>query len=143
MKGLNHHLLCTIQCRMNGVLINEVPKFLAPIPSKTMHAIQLENPFDATHLIIIPLKLNGGTRYFKVKKPTKEEKEDNSIIKIELTAEAPWWDPSSSDYSQQEQCMFDYRGRFVHCMLMMLQMLWMTTIMPQCWKVLSVPHPCK
>ena len=58
MKGLDHHLLCPIQCCMSVVLINEVPKFLALIPSETTHAIQLENPFDATHPIIIPLKLN-------------------------------------------------------------------------------------
>ena len=36
MKGLNHHLLCQMQCCMNGVLIDEVPKFLAPIPSETI-----------------------------------------------------------------------------------------------------------
>ena len=48
MKGLDHHLLCLMQCSMNGVLIDEVPKFLAPFPSETMHVIQLENPFHAT-----------------------------------------------------------------------------------------------
>ena len=47
MKGLDHHLLCLMQCCMNGVVINEVPTFLAPAPSKTMHAIQLKSPFDA------------------------------------------------------------------------------------------------
>ena len=36
MKGLVHHLLCPMQCHVNGVLIDEVPKFLAPIPSETM-----------------------------------------------------------------------------------------------------------
>ena len=53
MKSLNHHLLHPMQCSMNGVLINEVPKFFAPIPSETTYAIQILNPFDATHLIII------------------------------------------------------------------------------------------
>ena len=66
MKGLNNHLLCLMQCCMNGVLINEVPKFLAPIPSETKHAIQLKNPFDATHPTIIPLKLNRVTSYFTI-----------------------------------------------------------------------------
>ena len=70
MKGLNHHLLCPMQCCMNGVLIDEVPTFLAPVPSETMHAIQIENPFDATHPIIIPLKLSRVTVYFEVRKPT-------------------------------------------------------------------------
>ena len=50
MKGLDHYLLCLMQCRMNDVLFDEVPKFLAPIPSETTHAIQLENHFDPTQL---------------------------------------------------------------------------------------------
>ena len=54
LKGLDHHLLCVMQCCMNGILINDVLKFLAPIPSETIHAIQITNPFDATHPIIIP-----------------------------------------------------------------------------------------
>ena len=48
-----------------------------------------------------------------MRKPTQEEYEDQNILKIELTAKAPWWDPSSPDYSQQKQSVFDYRGQFV------------------------------
>ena len=70
MKGFNHHLLCLMQCCMNGVLIDEVPKFLTPLPSKITNAIQLENLFYATDLIFIPLKLNGVTSYFEVRTPT-------------------------------------------------------------------------
>ena len=70
IKGLNHHLLCPMQCCMNSVLANDVPKFLAPIPSETMHAIQIAHPFDATHPIIILLKSNGVTSYFDVRQPT-------------------------------------------------------------------------
>ena len=113
MKGLDLHLLCPMQCCMNGVLINEVPKYLAPVPSETIHAIQIENPIDANHPIIIPLKLNGVTSYFEVRKPTQEEYENQNILKIELMVEAPQWDPSSPEYSHQEQSMFNYRGRFV------------------------------
>ena len=39
MKGLDHHILCPMQCCMNVFLINDVPKFLAPVPGETMHAI--------------------------------------------------------------------------------------------------------
>ena len=66
MKGLDHHLLCPMPCCMNGVVINEVPKFSAPIASETTHAIEFESPVDATHQNIIQLKLNGLTSYFKV-----------------------------------------------------------------------------
>ena len=70
--------------------------------SETMHAIQMENPFDATHMIFIPLKLNGVASHFKVRKPTQEEYEDQNTLKIELTAEAPPCDMSNPDSSQQE-----------------------------------------
>ena len=99
MKGLNHHLLCLMQCHVNGVPINEVPNFLAPVPSETTHAIQIENPIDAAHPIIVPLKLNEITSHFQVREPTQEEYEDQNIFKVELMAEATPWDPSSPDFS--------------------------------------------
>ena len=37
MKGLDHQLLWLVQCSMNGVLIDEVLKLLAPIHSETMY----------------------------------------------------------------------------------------------------------
>ena len=65
MQGLDHHLLYPMQCCMNDVLIDEVPKCLAPVTSETMHAIHTKNPFDTTHPIIIPLNLNGVNSGFK------------------------------------------------------------------------------
>ena len=67
MKGLEHQLLCLMQCCMNSALINKVSKFFIPIPGKTMHAIQLEDPFDATYPVIIALRLNKVSSYFKVR----------------------------------------------------------------------------
>ena len=65
IKCLYHHLFCLMQCCMYGVLIDEVLKFLASILSETTHAKQLENPFDATHLFIIHLKLNEVSSYYE------------------------------------------------------------------------------
>ena len=95
---------------MNGVLIDEFPKFLVLVPSVTTHIIQLENLFDDTHPILILLKLNGVTYYFKVRTPTWEKYEDQNIFKIELTAEATPCDPSRPEYRCLEQSMFDYSG---------------------------------
>ena len=89
MRGLAHHLLCPKQCCLNGVVIDKVLKFLAPILHETRHALQLQTPFDATDPIIIPLKLNAVTSYFKVRTPTQEEYENKNILKKELTAKAP------------------------------------------------------
>ena len=106
MKGLNHQLLYWMQHGMNGVMIDKVPKLLAPAPSETIHAIQFENPFNATHPIIIPLKLNRVTSYFEVRKSTQKEHEDKNIFKIELMVDPPR-DLSNSEYSCQEQSLFD------------------------------------
>ena len=54
------------------------------------------------------MKLNEVTISFKAKTPTGKEYEDKNILKIELMA-----DPSSSEFSRQEQSKFDYRGHFV------------------------------
>ena len=53
---------------INGVVINEAPRLLAPVPSETIHGIQIMNPFDATHSIRNPLQLAKATKYFDVRK---------------------------------------------------------------------------
>ena len=58
-----------MQCCMNGALIIETPKFLAPIFNETKHAIQIVNTY-ATNKIIMPLKLTKVTSQFNVRKPT-------------------------------------------------------------------------
>ena len=45
--------------------------------------------------------------------PTQEKYEDQNIFKIELTVEAPLWNPSSHEFNRQERCMFDYQEWFV------------------------------
>ena len=47
--GLDNHLLCFMQCHLNGVHISEVPKFLAKSQSETTYAIDLVIPLDAAH----------------------------------------------------------------------------------------------
>ena len=66
-----------MQCRLNGVKINEVPKFLAENPNKTTHAITLVDIFDAVHPLIIPLQLSGVTNYIDVYSPSVAEYEND------------------------------------------------------------------
>ena len=80
-----------MQCYLNCVHISEVPKFLAETPNETTHAIELVDPFDATHLLIIPLQLSGVISYFDVFSPSITDYEDEGIPKIHLTAEEPYW----------------------------------------------------
>ena len=66
INGLENHLLCPMQCHLNGVHISEVLKFLAKSSSETTHAIELVNPFDSAHPLIILLQLSSVTSYFDV-----------------------------------------------------------------------------
>ena len=45
IDDLDNHLLCPMQCCMNGVHISEVPKFLAESPSETTYVIELVDTF--------------------------------------------------------------------------------------------------
>ena len=76
--------------------------FLAESPSETTHAIELVDPFNTAHPLIIPLQLSGVTSYFDVYSPSVTDYENDNIPKIHLTAEECPWDPLTSDYSERE-----------------------------------------
>ena len=65
-NGIEDHLLCTIQCHLNGVHVSEVPNFLAESSSMTTQAIQQTGPNDVAHPLIITFQLSGVTSYFDV-----------------------------------------------------------------------------
>ena len=67
---LQDNLLCLIRCHLNGVHVREVPNFLADNPNETTHAIEIVDPFNATHPLIILLQLSSVTSYFDVYFPT-------------------------------------------------------------------------
>ena len=85
IDDLVNHLLCSMQCHLNGVKINEVLKFLNENPSETTHAIELVNPFDMeTHYYFATVQF--VTSDFDVYSPSITEYENNDIPKIHLTA---------------------------------------------------------
>ena len=55
IDGLVNQLLCSMQCHVSGVHTSDVPKFLAEIPNKTTHAVELVDPCNTAHLLIFPL----------------------------------------------------------------------------------------
>ena len=76
----------------------------------TTHALELTDPFDTAHLLIIPLQLRGMISYFDMYSPYTAVYENKNIRKIHLTAEEPSWDPSMNEYSERETHMLDYGG---------------------------------
>ena len=83
----NHHLLCPMQCRVNGVVINECPKFLCPSPTKRDHALIVPHPEVDDSELIIPLQIKGVTSFLSVHKPTKEQWDHLVYPRIDLTSE--------------------------------------------------------
>jgi hypothetical protein len=110
MPQLDHHLLCPMQCRINDVTVNNVPKFLTRFPTDNTHAIIVQNSDDDSTTISFPLHLQGVMSYLPVCKPTAAEWETGEIIHINLMAEYLDWDPNDPTYSSQEAAMTDYRG---------------------------------
>ena len=62
---VDHCLLCPMQCRINGVEIYEVPRFLTSDPTASTHSIRIADPTDPVHPYTIPLQLEGVVSYFK------------------------------------------------------------------------------
>ena len=71
--------------------VNELPKFLVEDPDDNTHAIIVNDPMNPNEALIIPLVLKGFTSYFSSRKPIASEYEDESILHIDITSEAPVW----------------------------------------------------
>ena len=102
LDHLEHHLMCPMQCRTNGIKINETPKYQIKATYESTHAFQLEYPpYEEVGMHTIPFQLIGFTSYFLVCKPTNADWEDDSITKIELMAKDTVEDPTISESSEQ------------------------------------------
>ena len=71
---LYHHLLCLIQCLVNGVTINDTPKFLTNDLNPQTHdiVINIEDSDADNDNLILTLSLKRVTSYLTVHKPTRE-----------------------------------------------------------------------
>jgi hypothetical protein len=110
MPQLDHHLLCPMQCCVNDVTVNNVPKFLTRFPTDNMHALTVQNPDNDSTTLTFPLHLQGATLYLPVCKPTAAKWETGDIVRIDMMAENLDWDPIDPTYTSQEAAMTDYRG---------------------------------
>ena len=73
--------------------IIEVPKYLADSPSVATHTIQLADPIDAVHPLIISFQFSSVTSYFDVYSLSVAEYGNKEVPKIHVTAEESPWDP--------------------------------------------------
>jgi hypothetical protein len=98
-----------MQCRINDMTVNNVPKFLTRFPTDNTHALIVQNP-DNDSTIFFPLHLQGVMSYLPVHKLTAAKWETGDIVQIDVTAENLDWDPNDPTYSSNEAAMTDYRG---------------------------------
>ena len=65
---VDHCLLCPVQCRLNGVEINEVPMFLTSNPTTPTQSIVIADPTDDVHPYV-----EGVVSYFEYSLPTSAD----------------------------------------------------------------------
>ena len=56
---IEHCLLCPMQCRINGMGINEVPRLLTSNHTTSSHSIMIANPMDDAHQYTISYNLRA------------------------------------------------------------------------------------
>jgi hypothetical protein len=106
---MNHNLLCPMQLRMNEIMVDECPKFLAPKPTAHTHAITIPDPEDQDPLVIA-LSLSGVTSGFPSHMPTAAEYK-NCERRYDITYDLPDWEPHADLFAEQEMMTTDPQGR--------------------------------
>ena len=110
---LDHHLLCPMQCRVNDVIVNDLPKLLASDPTDQTHALTIKDPNNPIQPVILPLNLRGVTSLLYVRPVTIDEFNSLDHPRLHLTSETLTWDPSTTLFEEQETAMIDYSGNII------------------------------
>lgn len=96
------------------MIVNDLPKFLDPIPNNTSHSILclLHNHDNKTlvQMVVLVLQLKGMTLFLKLGRPTAEEWTSVVHLCLVLTSEHLTWGSHDNSYEQQEEGMTDLMG---------------------------------
>ena len=95
--SMENYLLCPMQCHVNGVVINDTPKFCVHNPDDLAHAIEVDDSMDPDATLYIPLLLRGVISCFNVRCPSTDKFEDEDIPKIVMMYQFPKGDPANPD----------------------------------------------
>jgi hypothetical protein len=110
----DHHLLFLMQCCVNDMTINDLPKFLATDTTDQSHALTLTDSNNPLQPVILLLTLRGVTLVLNVRSMPINEFNRHDHLRLHLTSETLTWDPTTDLYEQQERAMMDYSGNIVH-----------------------------
>ena len=103
-----------MQARLNEMIINEIPKFLASNQTNETQAIIGTDPYDPAQQVILHLAIHGVTTYFSTRPITKGEMESGSYPSLELRNEYMEWDLRNKTYEEQENAMTVFRGNVIY-----------------------------
>ena len=85
-----------MQCRVNDIIINDVPKFLMKTPTHDSHSIVEQDINNPLTPLVLPLYIHGVISWLPVSKPSLEDWNYMWYQTIELTAEQLEWEPNDT-----------------------------------------------
>jgi hypothetical protein len=87
-----------MQCCVNDMTINNLPKFQAANPTDQMRALTINDPNNSLHLVILPLTLRGVMLLHNVRTVTINELNSQDYPRLHLASEILTWDPTTTLY---------------------------------------------
>jgi hypothetical protein len=102
-----------MQCCVNDVTVNNLPKFLAANPTDQTHELTKSDPNNPLQPVILPLTLRGVTPLLNVRTVTINEINSQHYPSLHLTSDTLTWHPTTNLYEQKENAMMDYFGNIV------------------------------
>jgi hypothetical protein len=93
---LDHHLLCPMQCHVNDVIVDYLPKNLAADPTDGTHALTIPDPYDLLQTVILPLGLNGVFSFLNVRNLSADDYDSGNFTRLHLTSDTLTWDPMTT-----------------------------------------------
>ncbi len=99
-----------MQCRVNDVIVNSMPKLLTSDPTDHTHALSIIDPDQTAQTVILPLALQVVTLFLNVWGITLDEWNSDTFKRLHLTSETLTWDPMMTRYEEQKAAMINYSG---------------------------------
>ena len=93
-----------------GNVVNDIPKIQIDTPTELDHCLILDD-----RRVHIPLRLVGTMSYFRTRKPSMDEYEEDVLHNqlIDLNVNEAKWDLMDPSFAREEASMLDFEGRVV------------------------------
>ena len=112
MPDLDHHLMCAMELRANGVIVNDCLCMFCDEPDEKPHAIVAQDKYGEA--VVLPFFLRGVTPFLNVELLSLDEFEAHGCPRVELTDQHLTWQPHSSVFKDQKNAMVDHHDHIVN-----------------------------